>query len=351
MGEFRILAFAGFMVLAVSTCACAKAPSPTGSGGTTGSLGTGGRGSGGLPGTGGRGSGGATGAGGAMADAGVDRSISITLDADDYASLDGPTGCGLAGAPTGVLADQQIVVGYVIRTYVLSVPKNYDASKPLALVFGWHGHGATGNLARQRFSVEPAAAGGAIFVYPDGLGPVGDTDWDYSATGRDVQLFDTLVDYLTSAYCIDRSRIFSTGLSAGAFFTNALGCFRGHVLRAIAPVAGGPPSSSDGSPVACTGNVGAWIAHATNDDLVDFTTYGIDTRDFWAARNGCQATPPPVDASPGGCVESQGCQPDLPVVLCVHTEGHNWPSMADCYDGGVCFDAGPAVWAFFARFK
>jgi len=25
--------------------------------------------------------------------------------------------------------------------------------------------------------------------------------------------------------------------------------------------------------------------------------------------------------------------------------------MANCYDGGVCYDVGPAVWAFFARFK
>jgi hypothetical protein len=35
----------------------------------------------------------------------------------------------------------------------------------------------------------------------------------------------------------------------------------------------------------------------------------------------------------------------------VYSEGHTWPSMANCYDGGVCFDAGPAVWVFFARFK
>jgi poly(3-hydroxybutyrate) depolymerase len=216
----------------------------------------------------------------------------------------------------------------------------------LPLVFGWHGHGATGALARQQFSIEPAAAGGAIFVYPDGLGTAGNTNWDFSATGPDVEFFDTLVDHLTSTYCVDRARIFSTGLSAGAYFTNALGCFRGDVLRAIAPVAGGPPSTSN-----CVGNVGAWIAHASNDPTVDFTTGGIATRDFWIAKNGCSTTLAPVAVSPADCVEYQGCKPDLPVVWCVHTEGHSWPSMANCLDGGVCFDAGPAVWAFFARFK
>lgn len=350
MLEVRPLPSVGVVAFALLTMGCASSPPSSGSGGTSGSSGSGG--SGGLGGGIGRVTGGTTGTGGAIGDASIDRSITVALDAAEYASLDGPSGCGLAGAPRGILSDQQIVVGSVLRTYVLSVPKSYDAGTPLALVFGWHGHGANGSLARQQFAIEPAAAGGAIFVYPDGLGAAGNTDWDsYSADGRDVQLFDTLVDHLTSAYCIDRNRIFSTGLSAGAFFTNALGCSRGNVLRAIAPVAGGPPSAFAPSPVTCAGNVGAWIAHASNDETVDFATFGLATRDFWSARNGCATTPPRVDASPSGCVECQGCRPDLPVVLCVHTEGHNWPSTANCYDGGACFDAGPAIWAFFTRFQ
>jgi poly(3-hydroxybutyrate) depolymerase len=275
----------------------------------------------------------------------------VIVDASITSDADAATGCGLAGAPTGVLSGQQIVVGYVIRTYLLSVPRNYDGSTPLPLIFGWHGAGGTGNEAREQFTIEPAAAGGAIFVYPDGLGTAGNTDWDETATGPDVELFDTLVNYLTSNYCVDRNRIFSTGMSAGAFFTNALGCYRGGVLRAIAPVAGGPPSSSDSSPVTCTGNVGAWIAHASNDTTVDFTTGGIATRDFWISRNGCSTTLAPVAVNPSDCVEYQGCLPDLPVVWCVYSEGHTWPSMANCSDSGVCFDAGPAVWAFFASFK
>ncbi|MGB8294905.1 MAG: hypothetical protein WCG85_05710 [Polyangia bacterium] len=324
MRDVRVFGSAVAIALCLVVAGCSKAPSLAGSGGTIGPIGTGGRGSGG-----------ATGAGGAVVDA----------------SLDAATGCGLIGALTGVLSNQTITVGGQARTYVLSVPRSYDPSTPLVLVFGWHGHGGTGNGARQSDAIEPSAAGGAIFVYPDGLGVAGNTDWDRTATGRDVELFDTLVDYLTSAYCIDRARIFSTGGSAGAFFTNVLGCYRGDVLRAIAPVAGGPPSSSDSSPVTCTGNVGAWIAHASNDTTVDFTTGGIATRDFWVARNGCSTTLAPVAVSPADCVEYQGCQPDLPVVWCVHTEGHSWPSMANCYDGGVCFDAGPAIWTFFASFK
>jgi poly(3-hydroxybutyrate) depolymerase len=269
----------------------------------------------------------------------------FAADASVTEGGDGPTGCGLAGVPIGVFSKQTITVGDRARTYVLSVPEGYSPNTPLALVFGWHGRGGTGLQAQQTFAIEPAAAGGAIFVYPDAAysGP----DWDYSPTGIDVDLFDALVSYLAGSYCIDRNRIFSTGLSAGAYFTNLLGCSRGDVLRAIAPVAGGLPGA-----LACAGNVGAWIAHASNDDLVDITTVGIPERDFWVSRNGCSTTLAPVAVDPSDCVEYQGCLPDLPVVWCVHTEGHNWPtSMANCRDGGVCFDAGPAVWAFFARFK
>ena len=332
MRDVRVFGSAVSIVFGLVVAGCAKEPPASGTGGSSG-----------LGGSAGRATGGTTDTGGAIADASVDRSITP--------SLDGPTGCGLAGAPTGVLLSQTITVAGQGRTYVLSVPRSYDTSTPLALVFGFHGHGGTGALARQQFSIEPAAAGGALFVYPDGLGSAGNTDWDYTPTGRDAQLFDALLGYLTSAYCIDRNRIFSTGMSAGAFFTNFLGCIRGEVLRAIAPASGGPPGSADSTPLTCAGSVGAWIAHASNDDTVDFTTGGIATRDFWVARNGCSTTLAPVAGSPAECVEYQGCQPDLPVVFCVHTEGHSWPSLANCLDGGVCFDAGPAVWAFFARFR
>ena len=42
----------------------------------------------------------------------------------------------------------------------------------------------------------------------------------------------------------------------------------------------------------------------------------------------------------------------LPVVWCVHDGGHAWPSLIyGCdADGGVCFDGGSAIWAFFSSF-
>jgi polyhydroxybutyrate depolymerase len=148
-----VLRSAVSMTLCLVVGACAKAPPSTGTGG-----------SGALAGGGGHDTGGATGGGGTTADASPDRNVTAILDAPAYASLDGPTGCGLAGARTGVLLGQAITVAGQVRTYVLSVPRSYDAGTPLALVFAWHGHGGTGSVARQQFAIEPAAAGGALFV-------------------------------------------------------------------------------------------------------------------------------------------------------------------------------------------
>lgn len=325
MSDFRILVVAGIASSLVLPTACAKRSSSPGT--ADGPLAV------------------DSGAGG-FTDSGTSGLGDEAIDVNITESVDGPPGCGLVGAPTGVLSNQTITVGGHARTYLLSVPRSYDPNTPLALIFGWHGHGGNGDGARQGFAIEPAAVGGAIFVYPDGLGGAGNTDWDRTATGIDVALFDALVSYLAGSYCIDRNRIFSIGASAGAYFTNALGCYRGDVLRAIAPVAGGPPNAAT-----CAGHVGAWVAHASNDPLVDFTNGGIATRDFWIRKNGCLTTLAPVAVGPSDCEEYQGCLPDLPVVWCVFSEGHSWPSMANCYDGGVCFDAGPAIWAFFARFK
>jgi len=214
--------------------------------------------------------------------------------------------------------------------------------------------GGTGTMSRQYFGIESASNNGAIFVYPDGLpsgGGDGGTGWDLSATGIDIAFFDALLAYVSDNYCIDRKRIFSSGHSFGAMFTNYLGCYRGDVLRAIAPVAGMPPSSFGRGNTSCVGDVGAIIIHGENDTTVDYTTGGIASRDYWGDRNGCSMSTDPVAITPSACVEYQGCQPDLPLVWCVHTQGHNWPTTRNCGDGGICFDGGAAIWEFFAQFE
>ena len=219
---------------------------------------------------------------------------------------------------------------------MLSVPDSYSASDPMPLVFAWHGLGGSGEIASMYFGVERPSAGQAIFVYPDGL-PLdsqgGSAGWDLAADGIDVQFFDAMLSALSGEYCVDASRVFATGHSYGGFFSNALGCARADVLRAIAPVAGGPPFGGG----TCTTPIAAWLAHGTNDETVDFEQFGVAARDMWIAANGCSTTTEPT--SPAECVAYQGCTAGHPVVWCVHESGHDWPSFA-----------GEAIWDFFASF-
>jgi polyhydroxybutyrate depolymerase len=245
---------------------------------------------------------------------------------------------------TGLLAGQTITVAGQARTYVLSVPADYTAATPLALVLAWHGANIDGALAQRLFNLESKSNGAAIFAYPDGLAPAG---WDLSSGSADFQLFLALVDSISSSYCIDANRIFATGHSSGAVMANDLGCYYGDMLRAVAPASGTPPSLA-GRP-GCTGKVAAIVMHGENDSSF---SQGQATRDFWLKQNGC-GTQTATWAPEPDCIEYRGCQYDLPVVWCIHDGGHAWPSLSyGCdVDGGICFDGGSAVWAFFSHFR
>jgi poly(3-hydroxybutyrate) depolymerase len=203
---------------------------------------------------------------------------------------------------------------------------------PLPLVFAWHGLGGSGQLARRYFAIEQAAAGAALFVYPDAL-PLAmfgnRTGWDLRPEGRDLPFFDALLDEVGKSSCVDLARVFSTGHSFGGYMTNTLGCQRSQVLRAIAPVAGGIGGGGCMPPA-----LPAWIAHASNDGVVPFAQ-GEGARDVWTHAAGCAATSHPTDPSP--CVSFDGCRADAPVTWCVHTGNHAWPPFA-----------GEAIWRFFA---
>lgn len=259
-------------------------------------------------------------------------------------STNASVGCGRAEAPTGQFTGQTITVAGQARTYALSVPTDYTGSTPLALVLAWHGANINGNLARKLFNLESNSNGAAIFAYPDGLETTGALTWDLASGSNDVQLASDLVNHISSNYCVDLRRIFSTGHSTGAMMANSLGC-NSNLLRAVALVSG---MLGQVGRAACTGQVATWITHGENDPTVNFSS-GEAIRDFWSAQNGC-STQTKAWAPEPACIEYQDCKPDLPVVWCVHDQGHGWPRLSgeDCT--GVCFDGGPAIWTFFSNF-
>ncbi len=240
------------------------------------------------------------------------------------------TGCGAQRLLAS--GEQSIEVDGVTRTYVLDVPAAYDGTAPFPLVFAFHGATTSGELFRSAFYGNLLSTMGdeAIVVHPDALGSP--SAWSNAA---DVPFFDAMLESLASSACVDGARVFATGHSSGGFFTNTLGCQRGDVLRAIAPVSAGGPFGfgGPGGGNGCTGEVAVWLAHAENDETVAFDN-GVASRDRWLEANGCGDTTTPVEPAP--CVEYAGCAEGLPVRWCVYDDGHDWPEF------------GPeGIWSFF----
>jgi polyhydroxybutyrate depolymerase len=251
----------------------------------------------------------------------------------DAAAPEPSAGCGqLALVSSGA---SSIDVDGVTRTYILDVPSGYDGTTPLPLVFAFHGATTSGEFFRGRFygNLLSTMSDAALLVHADALGDP--TAWDNEA---DVPFFDALLASLEATACVDRARVFATGHSSGGFFTNTLGCQRGDVLRAIAPVSAGGPFAFRGNGMlgsGCTGEVAVWLAHADNDETVSFDL-GVASRDRWLEANGCSETSAAVEPAP--CVEYGGCSAGLPVRWCVYDDGHDWP------------DFGPeGIWGFFSR--
>jgi polyhydroxybutyrate depolymerase len=233
--------------------------------------------------------------------------------------------------------------GTVTRTYTITLPATCDASKPLPLLFAFHGDGGNGQAMYESFPIEAAASaagGSAIFVYPNGtddnIDPGGVARaWDiyhdpgynelnaegqsaanpYSgmpcpamsddASGNvDVDFFDAMVSYFEKTYCVDPTKVWITGISSGGYLANQFARWRSTVVNATAPQSGGAPfgngdgvMGSEDDPtasdwvgpnycVATTSAVPALIIHGLSDTTVD-PCNAIEAQSYWELANGC----------------------------------------------------------------
>lgn len=243
---------------------------------------------------------------------------------------------GCDSAPEFRSGTQEIEVDGTSRRFILDLPGDYDRSQPYPLLFGFHGRGFSAAEFRSASYGDLLSAAGeeAIVVHPEADGD--SLAWD-TESEQDVVFFDAIFEGLTEGLCVDESRVFAAGHSSGGYFTNVLGCQRGDVLRAIAPVAGGGPFGDGGSGPDCERPVSAWIAHAEDDETVLFSN-GEGTLGYWLDSDDCDADEYEA-VSPDPCVAYGGCASGLAVRWCVYDGGHDWPSFA-----------AEGIWEFFESF-
>ena len=247
-------------------------------------------------------------------------------------------GCKLAKIEHGRRLDRSIDVDGQRRTYILDVPDSAKAGAPSALIFDFHGFGHSGVGVWQVSGFRALAEKeGFLTVYPQGLPvklnlhgkDVVNDGWEMFTTdgNRDLHLVAALLNNLESHYCIDRSRVFATGFSNGAFFSSLLGCTMADRFAAIAPVSGGPLSV----PCKPSRGIPVLIHHGRNDQMIEVAR-GRAGRDAWIEANRCKKS------LGGDCEEHRECHDNSVVLYCEGDQDHSWPAAAT-----------QRIWNFFSE--
>ncbi len=221
--------------------------------------------------------------------------------------------CSPTGSP-GAVQQRNLDVSGEARWYLLTAPEN-EAS-PLPLVIDFHGlaEGAEAHVGMSGFS-DLAMEEGFLVALPQGTGqPV---SWSVgpnvvgSGIQRDLDFVAALIDDVAAEHCVDRARIYATGLSNGAMLTSYLGCSMSGTFAAVAPVAG--ITTYDG----CVPDraVPVMAIHGTADPILRFNGGVGDLDSALGGRTPGGTTPeadldgPGYPASAAAWAENNGCDP------------------------------------------
>jgi len=235
---------------------------------------------------------------------------------------------------------------------IVHVPSAYSGSTKVALVLNLHGSGSDA-ADQELFSGMDATSDsdGFIVAYPQGLIPeASGFDWNVpgeplvgdkvvpAGSADDVTFLVSLVHILEQRYCIDSSRVYSTGVSGGGRMSSQLACDASSTFAAVAPVAG----LRYPTPCPTTRPVPIVAFHGTADPVDPYNghgeaywTYSVPQAAMdWADHNSCSppAAPsqPPTPAAPAPTQFTltlyPGCAGGATVELYAITgEGHEWP--------------------------
>ncbi len=256
-------------------------------------------------------------------------------------------GCGKA--PTLTSGTHTIQSGGKSRSFILSIPDNYDNTRQHRLVFGFHwlggtmqqvaGGGSDGDVYAH-YGLRRLANNTAIFVAPQGIG----NGWANSG-GEDLTFVDDMMRRIEDDLCVDTTQRFALGFSYGGAMSYAIACARATAFRAVAVI--GAPRELSGcnggtQPIAYMG------IHGINDNIGS----GRALRDRFVRNNGCTAQNPP-EPGPGSLTHIStaysGCRTGYPVVWAPFDGGHQQGPVDGCAgcETGARSWVKNEVWRFF----
>ena len=222
------------------------------------------------------------------------------------------------------------------RSYLLALPEGYDGTTAQPLLFAFHGHGGSKEVARAASGFDTSAtARGYVVVFADALGEP--RAWNFTGGDGPVDDFafvNGLVADLSDRLCIDPERVFAAGHSNGSAFTGFLSCKEPYPWAAVAMVSAFIPSTcTEGVPLPSV-----LAVHGTADPGVPYegglvaggpASIGpaLGTLDSYRDAYGCDPTPVEDELQPG--VERKlytGCADSTEVALYSVVGGdHEWP--------------------------
>jgi polyhydroxybutyrate depolymerase len=248
----------------------------------------------------------------------------------------------------------------VQREYLLHVPASYDGSEMVPLVLDFHGYFS--EAAEEKLVsgwVAKSDLEGFLLVHPDGVARSwnGGTLCCGSAQAEqvdDVGFARAIVEELTQPACVDRARVYATGLSNGGAMAHRLACEASDMFAATAP------SAMSNGTVPCEPErpISVIMYRATADTLVGYEGGGLlafssarADLEQWSARNGCEGSPRRHDQL---CETYDACADGVEVTLCtVPTRSSDLLGGHVLYDPAQAQGAGqPEVaWAAFERHR
>lgn len=276
----------------------------------------------------------------------------------------GPSpGCGTTTRGPVTDRAETVVVAGATRRFTVTVPPIHTpgTTTALPLVLDFHGllEGWAGTHPYATQFSAKAIAEGFVVAFP--IGSDDGIYWDVALheANPDLQFIDALVVELGRALCIDRSRMYITGLSFGGAMTSMLICMRANTFAAAAPVSG--------MRNLCTATqrmVPFVTFHGTDDPILPYWGFA-ETPQRVAAKFGCGAPRTssvgsgPDPATGGAIVHTSwdcGGSSDAEFYR-IDGGGHSWPGsdffrqVAPIVGTTSSLDATDVIWDFFERHR
>jgi polyhydroxybutyrate depolymerase len=250
------------------------------------------------------------------------------------------------------------------RAYELYVPRAYDGTTDVPIVFDFHGYGSNAKEQIVYGNFMPLADRDDFLVVAlDGQGEGAGKHFNLGnepGLQNDVDVTLALLDHLESTLCVDSTRVYATGMSDGGAMTSILACRASDTFAAFGPVAVIVflPGCAPNTPISMTAFMG------TDDPIVPFDGGQVrccggatlapapETLAKWADHDGCDPTF--TDDLISSEVRKRvwhGCQGGSEVVFyIIEGGGHTWPGSIPVERLGKTttqIDASATLWDFF----